>query len=81
MKQKLELLSEQLQNERTTLHSLEEVISEKRKNEFAAETALQQLQVEKIQLQRKVSKNTLLVFDVVVYGILQITFDLTIKNL
>lgn len=57
LQHQVESLSSQLQSEQRALHSVEEMLSEKRKKEFTSDSLIQELQVEKAQLLRKVHQN------------------------
>ena len=46
---------EQLNSEKSTVRSLEEVLNDKRRSEWSSEANLKQLELEKAQLQRKVN--------------------------
>lgn len=54
LEQRLEAISSQLNSERTTVRSMEEVLNDKRRSEWSLEANNKQLEVEKGQLQRKV---------------------------
>lgn len=55
LEQQVEMLAGQLSGERSTVRSLEEVLNQKRRTEWSSESSIKQLQVEKSQMQRKVS--------------------------
>ena len=55
MEQQLEGTCEQLNSEKSTVRSLEEVLNDKRRSEWSSEANLKQLELEKAQLQRKVN--------------------------
>ena len=55
---RLDSLSAQLQSERNALRSLEETLQEKRQREFALDSDMKRLEMEKIKLQRKVNSLT-----------------------
>lgn len=54
LERRVDALTSQSANDRSTLRSLEEMLAEKRKTEFVTESSLQQAKVENTQLQRKV---------------------------
>nr|XP_045584865.1 centrosomal protein of 135 kDa-like isoform X2 [Procambarus clarkii] len=56
LEQRLDALTSQLNNERSTVRSMEEVLNEKRRAEWSSEANNKQLEVEKHQLQRKISE-------------------------
>ena len=61
LEQRLDALSTQLNGERSTVRSMEEMLNEKRRAEWSSEATLKQMEVEKNQLQRKVINNFILI--------------------
>ncbi|XP_042874854.1 golgin subfamily A member 4-like isoform X2 [Penaeus japonicus] len=56
LEQRLEGISSQLNSERTTVRSMEEVLNDKRRSEWSLEANNKQLEVEKGQMQRRISE-------------------------
>ena len=61
LEQRLDAFSTQLNGERSTVRSMEEMLNEKRRAEWSSEATLKQMEVEKNQLQRKVINNFILI--------------------
>lgn len=55
LEHQVETLAGQLSGERSAVRSLEETLNQKRRTEWSSEANIKQLEVEKSQLQRKVS--------------------------
>lgn len=58
LEHQVEALAGQLSGERSAVRSLEETLNQKRRTEWSSEASIKQLEVEKSQLQRKVSALT-----------------------